>query len=440
MAILLSARELTVSFHKPVLQGLDLDIEDQGILNLMGPCGVGKSTLLRTLSGANDNLASCTVSGQVYYGGEPIGLHGWPKLVEQKPPQLLHPLLEYMVGELPERENLTKSQQRALVESYFDAMGYGALTEKLAESVSLLPAEERIVASILAAALGAPPLLLIDEPTSGLEDDAAARVLALIKTLGRKHSVVVVLHNQRHARELEGTTALLAGGRIHEIAPTATFFTSPTTAAGADFARTGSCAVPSPGAADDTLDPEQVARHAGSATAKAAPAEIIPFGPSGFRWIERNALAACPRPGLLGELDADLAALRKVGITHVVSLEELEQIPAGHAAAYDLQVLWHPIADMNAPTRAGALDVVHWIAAAIDRGGRVVVHCKGGLGRTGTIIAAYLVHRGATVDEAVRVTRSCDPRMIQSRVQENFLESFSEWLGDGASVATTPRP
>lgn len=433
MSILLSARGLTVSFHKPVLQDLDVEVRDRGILNLMGPCGVGKSTLLRTLSGANREVSRCTISGDVYFRGERLGSSGWPKLVEQKPPLLNTSALELMVTDLPERETLTRAQQRRLVERYLEAMGCPELSSNLDDSVALLRREARITLAILAATMSRPSLLLIDEPTSELDATAAEGVLNIIERLSRDVSIVVVLHNQRHARRLGGTTALLAGGKIHEVAPTETFFTGPTTPAGKDFVRSGSCAVPSPGAALESLDPEQVTRHSLPAASTRQKFETVPFGPSGFRWVERNTLAACPRPGLFDSLDRDLAALRKAGITHIVSLEEIEHIPASEAAAHGMSVLWHPIQDMRATTHAGARKIAEWIAHAINHGGRVAVHCKGGLGRTGTIIAAYLVYRGASPREALRGTRSCDARMIQSQEQERFVDSLSEWSKAGSN-------
>ena len=90
------------------------------------------------------------------------------------------------------------------------------------------------------------------------------------------------------------------------------------------------------------------------------------------QWLERNALGACPRPGLLSTLDGDLAALRKVGITHIVSLEELERISAPDAAAHEMTVLWHSIDDMSLQrgartNRDGDSRVLHLPGPACDR-------------------------------------------------------------------------
>src|SRR5208283_279608 len=87
-------------------------------------------------------------------------------------------------------------------------------------------------------------------------DDAAVDVLALLRAQAVTRGVLVVTHNQRHARAVGGTLALLGGGRVVEQDTTVGFFAEPKTESGRTFLATGGCPLPSPGTSSDALDDE----------------------------------------------------------------------------------------------------------------------------------------------------------------------------------------
>jgi len=70
-------------------------------------------------------------------------------------------------------------------------------------------------------------------------------------------------------------------------------------------------------------------------------------------------------------------------------------------------------------------DLVAWIRERLRGGDNVVVHCRGGLGRTGTIAACVLVARGVEPDEAMRLVRASRPGAIESEAQERFVRTFA---------------
>lgn len=133
------------------------------------------------------------------------------------------------------------------------------------------------------------------------------------------------------------------------------------------------------------------------------------------------------------DLDIDLAAIVAWGGRHLLTLvvaEELaelrvEHLPERAAAA---GITWHhaPIIDGDIPddafeqvwTRTGAA-----LHAALGRGESVVVHCKGGLGRAGTIAAQMLLERNECTDalDAIRRVRAVRPNAIENARQEQYL-------------------
>lgn len=140
------------------------------------------------------------------------------------------------------------------------------------------------------------------------------------------------------------------------------------------------------------------------------------------------------------DLDTDLAAIKAWGATHLISLiepfeyDELK-IPQLPARAQAIGLVWHglPIVDGAAPD-GRFLD--QWrqlspeLSSALHAGARIVIHCKGGLGRAGTVAAMLLMDSEATrvPEVAMRLVRAVRPGAIETTEQEAFLQN---WLVQG---------
>jgi atypical dual specificity phosphatase len=423
---LLELRSYGVAFGtRVVLADVDLEVPPRGVLVLVGPGGAGKSTLLRTISGANDANPSLRVWGQAIFAGAPLGAGEMPALVAQKAKLLIGTVFENMLGSLPARAELTRPEQRGEAIRLLQAGGIEGAAALLDTRVIDLPTGlQRRIAVVRTAAAG-PRLLCVDEPTAELPDADAEATIALLRAEGERRAVLFVTHNQRHARAAGGTAALLAGGRVHEHAPTEELFTAPLTRAAKAFARTGSCDVPSPGAAAETLAEGVVAAPI-PAAAREAPREAA--GPRGFRWLQRGALGGCPRPGIVDELEHDLDALRRVGVTVLITLET-EHHHKDAVAAAGIRPLFFPIEDMRSPKVDAAIEHCREVERLVAAGEVVALHCRAGLGRTGTMLAAQLIYEGEPAIVAIERARRIEPRWIESADQVRFLERFAEARG-----------
>jgi atypical dual specificity phosphatase len=418
---------------KVVLAEVDLCVPDRGIVVLLGPCGTGKSTLLRTIAGHNNANPSLRTWGEASFLGAPLGTGEMPALVGQSARLMMASVLENIVCNLPERNNLTKLQQRALAARLLADAGVEELAQTLDEPVVRLSlARQRHVAIIRAVASG-PRLLCLDEPTAGLGDDEAAGLIRHLRQEAEKRALIVSVHNQRHARELGGDLVLLAGGRIQERQATGKFFEAPLSGPGRDFVRGGTCAVPAPDARPEELDDAVTPPPPLPSAARNYVSDA--FGPRGFLWLRRGCLAGTPLPGVYHDINYDLAALRRVGVTRLITLVE-QPLDDKQLAPFGIQSMWHPVPDMGAPSHETGLAICGEINQLIEDGEVVAVHCLAGLGRTGTVLAAYLIWQGSTALDALETVRRVEPRWVQSQVQVSFLEKFAETI---ASLAP-PRP
>jgi predicted protein tyrosine phosphatase len=141
-------------------------------------------------------------------------------------------------------------------------------------------------------------------------------------------------------------------------------------------------------------------------------------------------------PRLLGSSNPtsrEVEALAGEGFSLVVSLlDEAEQAPKYDLALVEsLSLERHniPVRDFQPPTSDQLTQFLQLVDGANPK--RVVVHCLGGSGRTGTFAAAYWIAQGMTAREAVLHVRKAKPTAIETREQLVVLSEFEQDLRGG---------
>ena len=122
-------------------------------------------------------------------------------------------------------------------------------------------------------------------------------------------------------------------------------------------------------------------------------------------------------------MEYDLKALQGVGITTLLTLTE-NALDETRLTPFGIRSIWEPIPDMAPPTIEQGIRLCQKIEQLIADKEVIAVHCRAGMGRTGTVLAAYLIWEGSGALDALEDARRIEPRWVQSQEQVEFLKQF----------------
>ena len=144
--------------------------------------------------------------------------------------------------------------------------------------------------------------------------------------------------------------------------------------------------------------------------------------PTNFSWLLQDKLAGSGMPTSFEEINW----IRKQGVRSIVTMTE-EGLPDSWVDG--LKYLHVPTEDLSAPDIEKIDAAVEFINEQIKSKDTVMVHCAAGIGRTGTILASYLVkYQKMSAKEAIYKVREERPGSIQSESQEIAISVYEEFL------------
>ncbi|MEU5769520.1 ATP-binding cassette domain-containing protein [Streptomyces asoensis] len=191
----------------PTVRGVDLTVPEGELVLLAGPSGVGKSTLLGTVSGLVPHFTGGTLRGRVTVDGRDTRTHKPRELADvvgtvgQDP--LSHFVTDTVEEELAygmESLGLPPAVMRRRVEETLDLLGLAALRDRPIATLSGGQQQRVAIGSVLTPH---PRVLVLDEPTSALDPAAAEEVLAVLLRLVHDLGTTVLLAEHRLERVLQ---------------------------------------------------------------------------------------------------------------------------------------------------------------------------------------------------------------------------------------------
>jgi energy-coupling factor transport system ATP-binding protein len=197
----------------PVLDDLDLEIREGEFLLVMGPSGAGKSTLLRCLNGLVPHFYGGSIAGRVTVDGRDPVARGPRGMADAVGFVLQDPEAQFVVDKVEdelafalENQGLDPILMRKRVEEVLDQLSIAHLRQR---SVNTLSGGERQRVAIAAVMTLQPRILVLDEPTSQLDPQAAEEVLDTLVKLNQDLGLTVVLSEHRLERVVQYVDRIL---------------------------------------------------------------------------------------------------------------------------------------------------------------------------------------------------------------------------------------
>ena len=146
--------------------------------------------------------------------------------------------------------------------------------------------------------------------------------------------------------------------------------------------------------------------------------------PTNFSWVIEGKLAGCGLPVTEDEFEWVVDQ----GIKSIVTVREIA-LPSDWFNGGDIDYLHLAVEDFGAPNMEELVQAVDFIDQQISSGKPVMVHCAAGKGRTGAVLAAYLVKKqNLTADQAIQRIRGMRPGSVQSISQETAVSMYEKYL------------
>ena len=213
-----------VAGAKPILRGVTLDVPEGSVFGLIGPSGVGKSTLLKCCNRLTDLIPGLRVEGSITFRGQSVlgrridadALRAKIGILFQQPAVFPRSIMANVLfgvshlGSVPRRE-LPMVAERALREVAL----WDEVKDRLTSSAIYLSVGQQQRLCLARTLATNPDVILMDEPTSALDPQASEVIEQLILRLRGPRSVVIVTHNFAQARRVCDRVARLA--LVHNI-------------------------------------------------------------------------------------------------------------------------------------------------------------------------------------------------------------------------------
>ncbi|MFQ5709940.1 MAG: phosphate ABC transporter ATP-binding protein, partial [bacterium] len=237
MSAIFTLRDVSLAYKTTeILNNANLTFMKDRVTCIIGPSGSGKTTLLRTLNRMNDGVPGFRCRGTVLFKDRPIYSNGLDVhrlrqkvgMVFQKPCVFPKSICDNVLFGVKHLNLKKKKDCPPLVEEKLRAVFlWKEVKDKLHRPATELSQGQQQRLVIARALAVEPSVLLMDEPTSSLDHQAAGAIEELVKKLSHQLTIIMVTHNLAQAQRIADDVVFMCEGRICESGEASLFFKDP---------------------------------------------------------------------------------------------------------------------------------------------------------------------------------------------------------------------
>ena len=212
---MITAKNIKKKYNdQEVLRGIDLKIDKNEFVVILGASGSGKSTLLNILSGLEKSD-----SGEVVYDNESISDYSEKQLTKFRKDKIGFVFQQYyLLNNLTVEQNVKVGANLADNKEYVDIIKDLGLEDKLSKYPNELSGGEQQRVSIARALAKKPTVLFLDEPTGALDEETGRKILEyLLKLKDKSHFTMIMVTHNENISELANKIIHVGSGRVTSI-------------------------------------------------------------------------------------------------------------------------------------------------------------------------------------------------------------------------------
>ncbi len=193
------------------LRGISFDVPRGQVVGFLGPNGAGKSTTMKILTGYVAATSGAVRVGGITVTDDPVRARQKIGYLPENNPLYEDMMVEEYLDYIARVREIPKAQRQAKLQSAVDRCGLGKVRGK---DVGDLSKGFRQRVGLAQAIVHDPDLLILDEPTTGLDPNQVVEIRALIRDLGKEKTVILSTHVLPEVQQMCSRAIIISDGKI----------------------------------------------------------------------------------------------------------------------------------------------------------------------------------------------------------------------------------
>ena len=209
---MIEVKNITKKYGKAVaVDNISFNIEDGEIVGLLGPNGAGKSTTMNIITGFIEQTEGDVIIDGYNTLKKPKKAKKEIGYMPEGVPLYTDLTVKEFVNYMAEIKQVNKKERKEKVEKIIEKTGLKDVEKKLIKNLSR-GYKQRV--SMAGALVGEPKILILDEPTVGLDPKQITEIRSMIKELGKEHTIILSSHILSEVSQICNKVIIINKGKI----------------------------------------------------------------------------------------------------------------------------------------------------------------------------------------------------------------------------------